>query len=246
MRGERNMEKNTFSPVLKKVVLTLTTLLIFLPTASIAATVTITAVYVPGVISIDPLDPVWGQVPETVVSLDAAVIQVIGSPIMPGWRFLNVKAAHNSTDIFFNIKWNDSTADESIGDPTLFADAVALQVPYTFLMAPLEMGSQFQPVNIIFWRADLLQPQNIVAGGASTIQKSPDAASQNIVHSQNWHAGTWTVIISRPMLPASVNQVAFTRGVNYNIAFSNWEGGIEGERNGVKMITGNWQNLYIQ
>ena len=42
------------------------------------------------------------------------------------------------------------------------------------------------------------------------------------------------------------NQIDYVRGASYPIAFANWNGGIDGERNGNKMLTGAYQNLTIQ
>ena len=103
------------------------------------------------------------------------------------------------------------------------------------------MGTQTVPVNILFWRAALAQPQNIVAGGIGTPQISPDA--QNIQRYQGWASGRWTVIVSRPMAGASVNQVTLTRGSSYRVAFANWDGaGLN--RNGRKAFS-NWNTLTI-
>jgi DMSO reductase family type II enzyme heme b subunit len=104
------------------------------------------------------------------------------------------------------------------------------------------MGSQNNPVNILFWRADLAQPQNIVAGGIGTVQPSPDG--QNIVHYQHWENGTWTVIMGRPMTAVTDNQVQFTSGRSYGAVFGNWEGG-DFERDGHKAIS-QWINMNLE
>lgn len=111
--------------------------------------------------------------------------------------------------------------------------------------SPLWMGAMDKPVNIIFWRADLPEPENIVAGGMGTPQNSPDEASRNIRHYQKWENGTWNLVITRPMAQRSENQVSFIRGRNYRIAFANWKGGTYAERGGHKIVS-EWHNLFIQ
>jgi DMSO reductase family type II enzyme heme b subunit len=149
--------------------------------------------------------------------------------------------------------------DVSETDAPLFADAVALEIPYNATSSSIAMGNQFEPVNILFWRANARgsaagtgQVQNIVSGGAGTVQKSPDSdalvASQVIAYSQTRAGGSWTVIIKRPLSgtasPAG-NIAALTRGKNYRITFAQWDGGNQ-ERNGVKMVAGSWQTLFVQ
>ena len=120
---------------------------------------------------------------------------------------------HNGADIFIRYTLSDTTTDTSVNDTDLFGDAIALEIPYSGTgNAPICMGSQTQPVNIIFWRGDLAQPRNIVAGGIGTVQVSPDAASQNIQRYQSWAKSVWTVIVTRPMAASSDNQITFTRG----------------------------------
>jgi DMSO reductase family type II enzyme heme b subunit len=120
-----------------------------------------------------------------------------------------------------------------------------MEIPLLTEDSSLWMGAMDKPVNIIFWRADLPGPENIVAGGMGTPQISPDEASQNIRHYQKWKNGTWSLIITRPMAQASENQVSFIRGRNYRIAFANWKGGEYAERGGHKIVS-EWQNLSIQ
>lgn len=213
------------------------------------ASQTITAVYVPGATALDPADPAWNVAP--VVTLDGKHIDYVdtgcGLSKISEYekRTLRVRAVHNGPDIFFRFEWDDPSADTVVNDPDLFADAVALQIPFREGgNTDVKMGTQNTPVNIIMWRADLPRPQNAVGGGIGTVQTSPDPESQNIVRSQNWSNGVWTVIVSRPMVAASDNQVTFSRGDRRSIAFGNWEGS-DWERDGHKNIY-RWQDLYIQ
>lgn len=212
--------------------------------------VTLTAAYVTTIANgLDPNDAGWNSATLYTIPLDT-VISASGMPqMLPAakWRSLKVKAMHNGTDIFFRYQWTDSTPDTSAADAPLFADALAMQIAFSGISS-IAMGNQFEPVNIIYWRANLATPQNIVSGGAGTVQKSPDSATLPIIHSQNWASGTWTVVIKRPLTGSASsagNMVGLSRGRNYRITFGQWDGGNQ-ERNGVKLVAGSWQTLFIQ
>ena len=207
----------------------------------------ITAVYVSGYIALDPVDPAWASAPETVIDFsrrlnEAGARTTFGPDEI---RHAKVRAVHNGIDIFFFYRWNAVAENDSVDDYPIFADAFAMEIPLFTDESPLWMGAMDKPVNIIFWRADLQRPENIIAGGMGTPQISPDAASQNIRHYQEWKKGTWNVIIVRPMAAVSENQVSFIRGRSYKIAFANWKGGAYAERGGHKIVS-EWQNLHIQ
>src|SRR5450759_3643996 len=207
----------------------------------------ITAVYVSGSITLDPADPVWAGSQEATIVFSRRLNESgARTTFVPDEiRHAKVKAVHNGLDIFFFYQWNAVAENKSVADYPIFADAFAMEVPLFTEDSPLWMGAMDKPVNIIFWRADLPKPDNIVAGGMGTPQISPDEASQNIRHYQKWKNGTWNLIITRPMAQASENQVSFIRGRNYRIAFANWKGGAYAERGGHKIVS-EWQNLSIQ
>lgn len=207
----------------------------------------ITAVYVSGSITLDPADPAWSGSPEATIDFSRRLNEAgARTTFLPDEiRHAKVKAVHNGTDIFFFYQWNAVAENNSVADYPIFADAFAMEIPLFTEDSPLWMGAMDKPVNIIFWRADLPMPENIVAGGMGTPQISPDEASQNIRHYQKWENGTWNLIITRPMAQASENQVSFIRGRTYRIAFANWKGGAYAERGGHKIVS-EWQNLSIQ
>ncbi|AJE02765.1 ethylbenzene dehydrogenase-related protein [Geobacter pickeringii] len=212
--------------------------------------VTITAAYVATAGGgLNPNDPDWNSATQYTVPLDT-VISASGMPqMLPSarWRYLKVTVMHDGTSIFFRYQWPDATQDISVADGPLFADAFAMQIPYTG-MSSIAMGNQFEPVNMIYWRANLAAPQNIVSGGAGTVQKSPDSATLPISQSQIWANGTWTLVIKRPLSGAASlagNMVPLARGKYYRITFAQWDGGNQ-ERNGVKLVAGSWQTLFVQ
>lgn len=217
--------------------------------------VTINAAYVAGTITLSPTDAAWNSATAATVTLQRFIDYVedrntggmndtqcmmLGTAIN---RPVTVKAVHNGSTIFFRYEWSDATQDTVVNDTDKFGDAMAIEIPYAGnVNTALSMGTQTVPVNILFWRADLTKPQNIVAGGIGTPQVSPDA--QNIQHYQSWASGKWTVIVSRPMVGASDNQVTLTRGASYRAAFANWNGS-DLNRNGRKAFS-NWNTLTIK
>lgn len=216
---------------------------------------TITAAYVSGANGLNPADTGWSSATEVSVPINRFIDYVEGGGTMGGMdcnmmggtlgRTLKVKALHNGSTIYFRYTLSDATQNAAVTDTDLFGDAIALEIPYSRTgTPPICMGSQTAPVNIIFWRGDLAQPQNIVAGGIGTVQVSPDSASQNLSRYQAYSKGVWTVIVARPMTAASSNQIAFTRGLSYSIAFANWNGS-NTERNGRKGFS-SWHTLAVQ
>ena len=196
---------------------------------------------------LNPDDPAWGQAVAGVFNLKHLDAQDTACGFADGYeeRVLRVKGVHNGTDIYFRFEWDDPNESVLVNDTNRYADGVALQIPIGAegnRNTTIQMGSQNNPVNILFWRADLAQPQNIVAGGIGTVQPSPD--SQNIEHYQNWENGRWTVIIGRPMDAVTDNQVQFTSGGRYGAVFGNWEGS-DFERNGHKAIS-QWINMDLE
>ncbi len=207
----------------------------------------ITAVYMPGRITLDPNDPSWSKAPETTVIFSRRLNEV-GARVTfapDENRIFRIKAAHNGSEIFFNLRWDAIAENNRVDDYPIFADAFAIEIPLFTEDSFLWMGAMDKPVNITFWRADLEQPENIVGGGMGTVQTAPDEASQNIRHYQKWSNGEWNVIIVRPMAAASENQVSFVRGKKYRIAFANWKGGAYAERGGHKIVS-EWEFLSVQ
>jgi DMSO reductase family type II enzyme heme b subunit len=205
---------------------------------------------------LDPNAAVWNGVAEYTVTLDT-VISASGTPqLVPStqYRYLQVKAIHDNADVLFRLRWTDGTKDVSVGDSLLFADAVALEIPYGASAASIAMGNQFQPVDILYWRADLGdpitglgQPQNIVAGGAGTVQTSPDSEALPTATSQVYSGGAWTVVMQRPLSGAtwpSGDLVTLTPGSTYRITFAQWDGGAK-QRGPFKLVAGSWQTLIV-
>ncbi|NIR30874.1 MAG: hypothetical protein GWN84_16475 [Gammaproteobacteria bacterium] len=223
---------------------------------------TITAAYVDATIALDPADPAWDAASTATVDLtrfidfveetagtglegSAGVVTDMECMMMGQMisRSISVEAVHNGTDIFFRFEWADASADTVVEEPNLFGDALAMEIPYSGTGdTALAMGTPTEPVNIMFWRADLAAPQNIVAGSVGTLQPSPDA--QNMARYQSWANGAWTVIVRRPMTTVTDNQINLLRGSDYDVAFAAWDGS-DKNRDGRKAIS-DWHTLSIE
>ena len=212
-----------------------------------------------------PNDPAWATAPVALATLKFETINR-GMAFQPNKQAkdVTVRAIHDGTNLFVRMEWPDPDADTTVSDPSVFADAIAVGIPY-FNVKPMDhmemihMGEPCPagavpgvtciPMNILFWRADLSNVQNIAGNGRSpgTVQKTPDSDSLPIRHYAKWTAGTWTVEISRP-LDGSVstrgNLVTLKRGEKWPIVFANWEGA-GAARDGIKFVTG-WGWIAIQ
>jgi hypothetical protein len=201
----------------------------------------------------------------------------VGEPV----RWFNVQAIHDGANILFKITYLDATKSDTIADIPLFHDSLAIGLPYPVSMyGPmcavdggltqggeiLHMGTPCDPasgmfccpMNLIFWRADKAEVENILANSPSSSIETPET-DMGIYHTyQNWTAGTWTVIIGRVMINTNppVNAYPFQAalpGTNLvdllgpnaaqHIIFANWDGAIQ-ERNGFKYV-GVFGNLII-
>lgn len=244
--------------------LVLTALVLPLLHEAEGASIKITSRYVATITNgLSPTDTAWGQATQMTVALDSLIGPAGVPQLLPSsrWRYLKVKSVHNGTDIFFRYEWTDATVNDSVADAPTFADAVAMEIPIVN-PSTVAMGNQREPANIIYWRANAPvgspagtfgQIQNIVAGGTGTVQTSPDSALLGISHSQTRSGTSWIVIMKRPMPGTTVdsqgntpgNLVPLARNKSYRICFAQWDGAQE-ERNGLKMVAGSWQVLFVQ
>ncbi|MCU7842780.1 MAG: hypothetical protein KZQ93_02960 [Candidatus Thiodiazotropha sp. (ex Monitilora ramsayi)] len=211
----------------------------------------VVSVHVNQPISEDPNDPVWNSARYEAVEMEQEyeLTNVPVPPGLPNEKTLWVGSLNNGEFIYFNFKWADSTADASVGDPTLFADAVAIESPFTGMVPGeqgIEMGSLQIPVNIIFWRADLVRPQNITGVGEGSVQITPGSSALTLVQGGQHAQGVWDVVVGRKMLSENANeQMSYVRGQEYSIAYALWDGHVE-ERNGNKYVRGSWDRLVIE
>jgi DMSO reductase family type II enzyme heme b subunit len=152
-------------------------------------------------------------------------------------------ALHNGTVLGFRLEWDDPHADERIVDNDQFVDAAAVMLPSVPGAPILLMGQKGAPVNAWYWRADEgAHGRNIVSEGFGTTRT---VAPKTVTCSQQWHDGTWSVVIARALAvntPEPVAQIKPAGQVPYGVAI--WEGGNQ-ERAGIKSFALSIEDLVL-
>lgn len=204
---------------------------------------------------LDPLASEWKNIPEETLKLDAtplanqpsAYIRASRDPAKIGKvRSLNVRVAHNGSDIFFRLSWEDANRNVAITDNDVFPDGCGILMPLDGGDPPIdEMGGKDAPVNAWFWRADLKDvPRNFVARGLGTTVMSKRCAVES---RSAWNDGVWTVVFARALaVPERRDETAqLAAGRPVKVGFAVWEGG-NGERAGVKSFSKEWRELVLE
>lgn len=97
--------------------------------------------------------------------------------------------------------------------------------------------------NNLFAMPRLSPVEDLVAGGFGTLTAQP-AAGQNVQGFGVWENGRWRVIFSRDLNSPEADDVKFSPGQVYSVAFAAWDGA-NGERNGEKS-TSQWVSLQLE
>jgi complex iron-sulfur molybdoenzyme family reductase subunit gamma len=189
---------------------------------------------------IDPLDPAWGALAPTQITLypQASLIPASGSD-----KALNaaVRSIYNGKTLALHIEWPDATrsATRGIGK---FADSIAVQWPLRYgpgISLPyVGMGHKDAAATQWLWRADG-SVETLAAEGFGTLTtQAPDG----VLAKGAWRDGKWQVVFMRSLLPlASGQAVRFDpakQGVA-PVALALWDGDAQ-ERNGKKHLSA-WQ-----
>ena len=200
---------------------------------------------------LDPAASAWDSAPaETIVMGGTPLVQQPSRYIRTAWsdrpigsvRSLVVRSAHNGKEVFFLLEWRDDTQNtDYVGRD--FPDSAGILFPLKG-DAPLDtMGSESQPVNAWFWRADSEDgAKNIVASGIGTVAESE---TSSIAARAQWQDGAWRVVFARPLTVAGNQAVALEAGKSLKVAFAVWEGS-SGERAGIKSFSKHWQELTLE
>lgn len=200
---------------------------------------------------LDPAASAWDSVPaETIAMGGTPLAQQPSRYIRTAWsdrpigsvRSLTVRAGHNGKEAFFLLEWRDNTQNtDYVGRD--FPDGAGILFPLKE-DAPLKtMGSESQPVNAWFWRADFEDgAKNITASGIGTVEESEKSS---IAARAQWKDGTWRVVFARPLTVAGDQAVALEAGKSIKVAFAIWEGS-SGERAGIKSFSKQWQELTLE
>ena len=108
---------------------------------------------------LDPDDQAWSDTSPAVFDLKHLDAQDTACGYASGYeeRLLQVSGVHDGTNIYFRYEWDDPSESILVNDTNEYADGIALQIPLGAegnRNTTIQMGSQNNPVNILFWRAD--------------------------------------------------------------------------------------------
>jgi DMSO reductase family type II enzyme heme b subunit len=157
---------------------------------------------------------------------------------------LGVRSAHNGKDIAFLLEWVDSTQNLDFLDGKS-PDGAGILFPLKGDAPLATMGSESQPVNAWFWRADLGEAaENLTAAGLGTVER---AGNGQIATASRWEDGTWRVVLARPLAVGGQTEHAarLEPGQRAKVAFAVWDGGLE-ERAGLKSFSQTWLELELE
>jgi DMSO reductase family type II enzyme heme b subunit len=201
----------------------------------------------------DPAAPQWQDVPGEATAMGPTPAGNQNSRYARLWArerpygklsSLSVRSAHNGKAIAFLLEWADSTQNVDFlegkspdGAGILFS--LEGDAPLT------TMGSESQPVNAWFWRADLGEAgENLTASGLGTVEAAGDG---QIATASRWKGGTWQVVLVRPLATGgrSERTVQLEAGKSAKVAFAVWDGSL-GERAGLKSFSKDWLELELE
>jgi steroid C-25 hydroxylase gamma subunit len=204
---------------------------------------------------LDPLAAQWSSIPGESLKMDATPLANQPSEYIKASRderkigkvrSLMVQAAHNSSDIFFRLTWEDAEDDNKITDNNIFPDGCGILMPLNDGDPPIdEMGSKEAPVNAWFWRADFKdKPRNTIAHGLGTTQFSKKCAIQT---KSTWGQEAWAVVFTRSLsVPDQKDETTqLAPGAKVKVGFAVWEGS-NGERAGLKSFSKEWRELELE
>jgi len=203
------------------------------------------AVRVDGDLPDKPDDPAWEAAPATSFPM---VPNIIRDPRL--YNALNdtvsVRALFNDNDIAIRVDVDDRTysvpgdkleLQYRIKDSEPTRDAVAVQlpieIPTTSEKPWFRHGDKKHPVNMWYWRAPSVEPEEPAA--AMMLDASgPDAAPRPrqgetaLAAEGAWKQGQWQVVFRRPLATEDAADLQFAEGRYIPIAFANWDG-VNGE-----------------
>ena len=183
-------------------------------------------------------DPRWQASPPTTFFL---VPQIIAKDrfFTPSNDTITVRALYNDKHIALLLEWDDRTESipgdakaESIADPPIGEDAVAVQLPVTIptgMEKPyFGMGDAAHPVNLWQWKSGTSSQAQSVgltnATGFKNIEER-DARAVGLRAKGSYGKGSWKVVMTRPRATEESDQdIQFVDGRFIPIAFAAWDG----------------------
>ncbi len=199
---------------------------------------------------LDPQAKAWDKVDREVVDLVGMPVHLQTSRyVRTVWadkligkvRAVSVRAAHDGERVAVRLEWADDTQNTEFADRK-FPDAAAVVFPSNGDAPLVTLGAPDAKVNEWFWRADLEQGENRVAGGLGTDVKADGAA---IDSRAAWKDGRWTVVVSRALKAKGADNVKLNPGKPVKVGFSIWEGTNQ-ERGDLRSYSRQWRELTLE
>ncbi len=202
---------------------------------------------------LDPTAPQWQEVPSQAVAMGSTPAEKQNSRYAqlrarecPYGKLasLSVRAAHNGKNIAFLLEWADSTRNLDFMDGKS-PDGAGILFPLKGDAPLASMGSQSQPVNAWFWRADLGEAaENLTSTGLGMVETN---ANDHITTRSEWANGTWRVVLARSLAidAQAQDSVRLEAGHSAKVAFAVWDGDLE-ERAGFKSFSQTWLDLELE
>lgn len=197
---------------------------------------------------LDPFGKSWAGIQQHEVELYQTPIAMVQhlSPFMAlsethgKIRSLDFKMAHNGKTVSVYVSWKDETRDDKIEDLDQFIDSVAVMFPLTPNANVMTMGDADNPVNAWFWRADKVDPYDVLAHGFGTSQRR-DGRSSGLAVVSSYKEGRWHVVFQRRLRAnlLSSGQAGFMPNSISGVAFAVWDGANK-ERSAQKSFSGEW------
>lgn len=202
---------------------------------------------------LEPAHSIWGNTAEQAFPLVATPLN--GNPaikkISPfiekstdhgSVNEVRVVAAHNGNEIAVRLSWA-SAKHNKIVDLDEFVDGVAIMFPLTANASAFTMGSETDPVNAWYWKANReSRAFDVVAQGYGTSRRT--SSDKEPILSKATHTdGRWSVVMLRSM-NAKPGRAQFVAGQSTRMAFAVWDGGNR-ERSGRKSFSGDFVNVPV-
>lgn len=156
---------------------------------------------------------------------------------------ITVAAAHNGTDVAVRLSWASDKHDKIV-DLDEFVDGAAVMFPLTKNASAFTMGSETDPVNAWYWKANRERRAfDVVAQGYGTSRRT-SSDKHPIVSAAIHTDGQWQLILTRS-IEAKTGRAQFAIGKQTRMAFAVWDGGNR-ERSGRKSFSGDFVPVEIE
>ena len=192
---------------------------------------------VDGALPTEPTDERWNQARPSTFFL---VPQIIAKPrfFTPSNDTVTVRALYDEKSLALLLEWDDRTKSipgdktaETIAEGKLTEDAISVQLPVKIpdgMEKPyFAMGDAAGPVNLWHWSSGTTKSKPrfrlVDARGAKDVSER-DAAKAGLNGKAVYKAGTWRVVMTRPLTGDPEKDIRFEEGRFIPIAFSAWDG----------------------